>query len=232
MGPTKLLLWDIDGTLMLGDRAGERALVAAMRDVFGLEGTLQKVEVAGRTDKLIAADLLQAYDIEPTAQAIHDFLEGYLAALPIELGRGKPRLLPGIVRILEIVAARADLAQGLLTGNLTRGAHLKLSHFDVWRYFPFGAFADDATQRNDLGPHALRRANAHHTVEFRPERTFVIGDTPHDIACGKAIGAATIGVATGKFSVAELAACAPTLALPNLDDVDGFMAFIDGHGNA
>jgi len=229
MGRTKLLLWDIDGTLMLGDRAGERALVVAMRTVFGIEGTLQTVEVAGRTDRLIATDLLRAHGIEPTPESIHDFLEGYLAALPVELGRGRPRLLPGILRILEAVALRPDLAQGLLTGNLTRGAHLKLSHFDVWRYFPFGAFADDATLRNELGPHALRRANAHHAAEFRPERTFVIGDTPHDIACGKAIGAATIGVATGKFSVAELAACNPTLTLPDLDDVDGFLAFIDAH---
>jgi phosphoglycolate phosphatase len=227
--PEKLLLWDIDGTLMLGDRAGERALVVALRNVFGIEGTLQHVEVAGRTDRLIAEDLLRAYAIEPSAKNIHDFLEGYLAALPDELGRGQPRLLPGIVRILEAVAARTDLAQGLLTGNLARGARVKLSHFDAWRYFPFGAFADDATLRNDLGPHALRRARAHHTAEFAPERTFVIGDTPHDVACGKAIGAATIAVATGKFSVEELAACAPTYTLADLSDADGFLAVIDAH---
>jgi phosphoglycolate phosphatase-like HAD superfamily hydrolase len=227
--PQKLLLWDIDGTLMLGDHAGERALVTSLRHVFGITGSLAQVEVAGRTDKLIAEDLLRAHGLEPTPQAIHDFLEGYLAALPEELGRGQPRLLPGIVRILEAVAARRDLAQGLLTGNLVRGARVKLAHFDVWRYFPFGAFADDAVQRNELGPHALRRAHAHHAVEFPPERTFVIGDTPHDIACGKVIGAVTIGVATGRFSAGELSACQPTLTLPDLDDVAGFMAFIDAH---
>jgi phosphoglycolate phosphatase-like HAD superfamily hydrolase len=222
-------LWDIDGTLMLGDHAGERALLVSLRNVFGVTGTLDGVEIAGRTDRLIADNLLRAHGIEPTPQAIHDFLEGYLAALPAELGRGQPRLLPGILRILDAVAARSDFAQGLLTGNLVRGARVKLAHFDVWRYFTFGAFADDAVQRNDLGPHALRRAHAHHEVEFSPRFTFVIGDTPHDIACGKAIGAATIGVATGRFSTAELAACAPTIALPNLDDVAGFLAFVDAH---
>jgi phosphoglycolate phosphatase-like HAD superfamily hydrolase len=227
--PQKLLLWDIDGTLMLGDRAGERALVVALRNVFGLEGTLAQVEVAGRTDKLIAEDILRVYGIASTPKTIHDFLEGYLAALPGELGRGKPRLLPGILRTLEAVAARPDLAQGLLTGNLSHGARLKLSHFDVWRYFPFGAFADDAVQRNDLGPHAVRRAGDHHAAEFLPPHTFVIGDTPHDVACGKAIGAATIAVATGQFSVATLAACEPTLVLPDLEDTAGFLAFIDAH---
>ncbi len=229
MGPRKLLLWDIDGTLMLGDRAGERALVVAMRNVFGVEGNLATVEVAGRTDRLIADDLLRAHGIEPTPKTIHDFLEGYVAALPLELGRGRPRLLPGILQILATVAARPDLAQGLLTGNLSRGAHVKLSHFDVWRYFPFGAFAEDAVQRNELGPHALRRAGAHHATEFDPHHTFIIGDTPHDVACGQAVGAATIAVATGRYTMQELAACGPTLALPDLNDVAGFMAFIDAH---
>ena len=225
----KLLLWDIDGTLMLADRAGERALLTSLRRVFGIDGTLDRIEVAGRTDRLIAHDLLSAYSIEPTPRAIHDFLEGYLAALPEELPRGRPRLLPGILGVLQAVAARRDIVQGLLTGNLERGARVKLSQFEVWHYFPFGAFADDAVQRNDLGSHALRRAGAHHVVEIQPERTFVIGDTPHDIACGKAIGAATIAVATGRFSVSELAAHEPTLVLPDFDDTAGFLAFIDAH---
>jgi phosphoglycolate phosphatase-like HAD superfamily hydrolase len=108
------------------------------------------VEIAGRTDRLIADALLRAHAIEPTPRAVHDFLEGYLAALPAELGRGQPRLLPGILRILDAVAARSDLAQGLLTGNLVRGARLKLAHFDVWRYFAFGAFADDAVERTKM----------------------------------------------------------------------------------
>jgi phosphoglycolate phosphatase len=227
--PRKLLLWDIDGTLLLGDRAGERALVAALRRVFGVAGSLAGVELAGRTDKLIADELLRAHDIVPTAEAVQRFLEGYLAALPGELPRGQPRLLPGVLRALEAVAARPDLAQGLLTGNLERGAHIKLRHFDVWHFFPFGAFADDAMHRNDLGPHALRRAAVHHAAEFTPECTFVIGDTPHDIACGKSIGAATIAVATGRHSVDELAAHAPTLVLPDLGDTAAFLAFLDAH---
>lgn len=222
-----LLLWDIDGTLLFGDHAGERALLASMRRVFGIEGSLQHVDIAGRTDRYITENLLRAHGIEPTPAAVHDFLEGYLAALPEEMPRGKPRLLPGIVTILEAVAARADLAQGLLTGNLQRGARLKLEPFGVWHYFPFGAFADDSMLRNELGPHALRRAAAHHAVGFSAERTFIIGDTPHDIDCARAVGARAIAVATGRYSVEQLAAHGADLSLPDLGDPAAFFAFID-----
>lgn len=224
----KLLLWDIDGTLLFGDRAGERALLVSLRRVFGVEGALGSVEIAGRTDRYISENLLRAHGVEPTPKAVHDLLEGYLEALPGEMPRGKPRLLPGIVAILEAVARRADLAQGLLTGNLERGARLKLEPFGVWHYFPFGAYADDSILRDELGPHALRRAAAHHATEFTPECTFIIGDTPHDIACARAIGARAVGVATGRFSVEELAACGADLALPDLGDPGAFFAFIDG----
>jgi phosphoglycolate phosphatase-like HAD superfamily hydrolase len=223
----KLLLWDIDGTLLVGDRAGERALAVALRKVFGIDGSLAGIDLAGRTDSSIVADVLRAHDLEPSAQAIHDYLEGYLAELPAELGRGRPRLLPGVLAALEAVAARPDLAQGLLTGNIARGARVKLEHFDAWRFFPFGAFGDDSATRNELGPHALRRAGAHHEVAFDPARTFIVGDTPHDIACGKAIGAGTIAVATGRFSASELAAHEPTALLADLSDTAALLAIID-----
>jgi len=225
--PRKLLLWDIDGTLLFGDRGGERALLVSLRRVFDIEGSLERVDIAGRTDRFITENLLRAHGVEPTPRAMHDFLEGYLAALPEEMPRGKPRLLPGIVAILEAVAARRDLAQGLLTGNLERGARLKLEPFGVWHYFPFGAYADDSPLRNDLGPHALRRAAAHHAAEFAPRDVFIIGDTPHDIDCARAIGARAIGVATGRFSVEKLAAHGADLVLPDLGDPAAFFAFID-----
>jgi phosphoglycolate phosphatase-like HAD superfamily hydrolase len=223
------VLWDIEGTLIFGDRAGERALLASLRTVFGIEATLAGVDLAGRTDRAIAVDLLRAHGVEPAPTAVHDFLEGYLAALPAEMPRGKPRLLPGILRALAAVSSRADLAQGLLTGNLERGARIKLQHFDAFRFFPFGAYADDSAIRDELGPHALRRAHAHHGREFSAERTFIIGDTPHDVACGRAIGAMTIAVATGRHTAAELAAHRPTLVLSDLEDTAAFLAFIDAH---
>ncbi|MBM3852765.1 MAG: hydrolase, partial [Verrucomicrobia bacterium] len=122
---------------------------------------------------------------------------------------------------------RADIAQGLLTGNIRRGAEFKLTHYRVWHYFEFGAFADDSPRRNDLGPHALRRAGALHRHEFTPARTFIIGDTPHDIECGKVIGARTIAVATGRHPVAELARHAPDAVFPDFADTAALLRVID-----
>jgi phosphoglycolate phosphatase-like HAD superfamily hydrolase len=225
----KLLLWDIDGTLIMGDHAGERALAASLKRTFGIEGSLDAIELAGRTDKLIAVDVLRAHGIEPTHEAIHNYLEGYLAHLAGELYQGKPQLHAGVLDALDAVAARPDLAQGLLTGNLERGAQIKLDHFKVWHYFPFGAFADDSAIRDELGPHALKRAGTHHEDEFLPERTFVIGDTPHDIKCGKAVGAATIAIATGIHPVEVLQAHDPTIVFQDLSDTGAFLDFIDSH---
>jgi phosphoglycolate phosphatase-like HAD superfamily hydrolase len=136
-------------------------------------------------------------------------------------------VLPGIFELLEILKQRPDVAQGLLTGNLRRGAEFKLTHYKVWHYFEFGAFADDSPRRNDLGPHALRRAKELHAVDFAADRTFIIGDTPHDIECGKVIGARTIAVATGQHSAAELAAHQPTAVFENFADTAAFLRTID-----
>ncbi|HET7535847.1 MAG TPA: HAD hydrolase-like protein, partial [Candidatus Didemnitutus sp.] len=108
-----------------------------------------------------------------------------------------------------------------------RGARIKLEHYKVWHYFEFGAFGDDSPLRNELGPHALRRAKERHAIEFSPANTFVIGDTPHDIECGKVIGAQTIGVATGTFSVDELAAHQPTAVFKDFADTTALLRVID-----
>lgn len=223
----KLLLWDIDGTLFFGDRVGQHALVSALRRVFGIEGAMHGVETAGRTELQIAEELLRSNGIEPTTETIHAFFEGYLLTLEAELPKRAARLLPGVLPALQAVHDRPDLTQGLLTGNLARAARLKLEPFDAFHFFPFGAFGDDATHRNDLGHHALRRAHQHHRVAFEPTSTFVIGDTPRDIECGRAIGAHTIAVATGGYSIEALAAHAPTAVLSDLSDTAAFLKVID-----
>jgi phosphoglycolate phosphatase len=222
-----LLLWDIDGTLILSGGAGERALVAALRDEFGIAGTLEDIELAGRTDPWIARRVLAKFALPDTPQNIARYLAGYLRALPGELESPDARTLPGVRDLLTAVANRGDIAQGLLTGNLRRGAEIKLTHHGLWAHFGFGAFADDSETRDELGPLAMRRASSHHSVEFAADRVFVIGDTPHDIACGKIIGARTIGVATGRFSVEKLRACTPTAVFADLSDTAAVIAMLD-----
>jgi phosphoglycolate phosphatase-like HAD superfamily hydrolase len=146
--------------------------------------------------------------------------------LPTTLPMVKPHIKPGIPAALEAVRAQPEIHQALLTGNLREGARLKLSYLGLWDYFEFGAFADDSSIRDELGPFALARAKEKLGIEFPPERVYIIGDTPHDIACGKAIGAKTIAVATGAFSVAELSALNPTHTFKDLADTEGLMKVI------
>jgi len=224
----KLILWDIDGTLIVSHGAGVRAMERAFTQRFGRPGDLGKIEWAGRTDTWITGEVLRHHGLPPTPENCHDYLEAYLALLPGELRDGpQGQVLPGVLELLETLHHRTDLAQGLLTGNLRRGAEFKLTHYKVWHYFEFGAFADDSPRRNDLGPHALRRARELHRHDFAPHDTFIIGDTPHDIECGKVIGARTIAVATGKHTVAELAAHTPTAVFPNFADTAAFLRVID-----
>lgn len=224
----KLILWDIDGTIIVSHGAGVRAMEKALTKRFGVTVDLGVIEWAGRTDSWITGEVFRHVGLPDTPQNAHDYLETYLELLPVELANGpQGRVLPGVLELLETLHHRSDVVQGLLTGNLKRGAEFKLTHYKVWHYFEFGAFADDSPRRNDLGPHALRRAQEWHTVDFAPANTFIIGDTPHDIECGKVIGAQTIAVATGKYTVEELAAHQPTAVFKDFSDTAAFLRVID-----
>jgi phosphoglycolate phosphatase len=214
-----LILWDIDQTLVNTDRAGERALLQIIRDNYQHDFQDQlPVDLRGRTDTSILRDLLAHIKVEHTPQAAEKFRHEYLALLPIMLPQGNARVLPGIRAALDAIAAHPELHQALLTGNLQEGARLKLSHLGLWHDFEFGAYADDSSDRNKLGPVALQRAKEKLGLTFPPKRVFIIGDTPHDIACAQAIGANSIGVATGSFTAEELKACGATHVFQDLSD--------------
>lgn len=214
-----LLLWDIDGTLIVSGGAGMRALEIALREVFGIDGSLQDIDFAGRTDRWIIREIFRKFELQMTEENFVRYLDGYIAVLPAALANPHARVLPGVAALLEAVNARGHIAQGLLTGNVRRGAEAKLSHHGLWHHFAFGAFADDAEHRNDLGPHAIRRATAHHGVTFPATRIWVIGDTAHDIACGNAIGAKTLAVGTGGHALDALRQNIPTAVLEDLSDI-------------
>ncbi len=220
--PRRLLLFDIDGTLIDSGGAGVQALRDVLREEYGLDDQLQGIEIAGRTDKGIVHQILRQQKIEPNEQNTSRFLEQYIARLPRELTRCPGRVLPGIAALLPRL--RPHHVLGLLTGNVERGAKLKLAHYGLWDSFELGAFADDHHDRNQLGPFAQRRAREKHAVEFAPSEIDVIGDTPHDVACGKAIGARTIAVATGNFSRPELEKCDPDCVLDDFAAIDVVMA--------
>lgn len=172
--------------------------------------------------------IFRKFEIAATEANFERYIEAYLAALPRAMAEGSARVLPGARELVASAGARGQVAQGLLTGNLRRGAQVKLGFHSLWEAFPFGAFGDDSELRNELGPHALRRAQAQHGVVFRPDQVWIIGDTPHDIACARAIGANSLAVATGQHTVAELLAHQPTAHLGDLGDAAAFWAQIGG----
>jgi phosphoglycolate phosphatase len=221
---TKLILFDIDGTLITSGGAGERSLRMAVKDRFGADDDLKGIEIAGRTDTGIARQLFTKYGVAQTPEKVRAFFDRYLHHLSTELGRSKGTLLPGIPGLLDALKARPHLAVALLTGNLSRGAEIKLTHYGIWEFFEFGAYADDNADRNQLGRFARARALEKHGVEFSPADIYVIGDTPHDIDCGRVFGARTVAIATGNFTREQLAAHNPDYLFDDLSNADEVIA--------
>jgi len=221
---THLFLFDIDGTLIASGGAGEHALRIAIKEQLDSDDGLSSLEIAGRTDKFITQTLFGKLNVEASPERLTAFFDCYLFHLARQLPLKDGRLLPGIVELLNTLRAREHVALGLLTGNLERGAQLKLEHYDVWHYFEFGAYADDHHDRNQLGPIAQARALQRYGVDFSPERIFVLGDTPHDIECGVAIGAKTVGIATGSYTREQLAAHNPDYLYDDLSNVAEIVA--------
>jgi len=220
----RLFLFDIDGTLLTSGGAGAGALADAMLSRFEVAEDFVGITLAGATDALIARALLEKHGIDGTAENTAALLDSYLHHLPHRLPRHDGNLLPGILPLLDALRAREDVVLALLTGNLVRGAEIKLGHYGVWDYFEFGAFADDHPDRNELGKYARARAFEKHGVEFPPDRIYVFGDTPRDIECGRAIGARTVAIATGEYSRAALAAHTPDFLFDDLSDTAAVLA--------
>ena len=211
---SRLLLFDIDCTLIDTGGAGMKALKDAARELFGAEGP--ELDLAGSTDSGIVKGMLDYFGSELSHE---DFYKAYLHYLPLNLTLFNGRVLPGVDALLDALQSKG-CTLGLLTGNIERGAWDKLEHYGLSDYFAFGAFGDDHEDRNKLGPIALKRAQKTMEMEFSPENTIVIGDTPKDIACGKALGATTLTVTTGGFSIAELVAYGADYAFDDLTAPD------------
>jgi phosphoglycolate phosphatase len=217
----KLVLFDIDGTLVLTGGAGLRAMNRACREVVGHADALDGIPVAGRTDWIILHDTLARLG-RPLDQLLFDLLrDRYVAYLREEIqhpGFGFNGALPGVTVLLDELRPRDDIFLGLLTGNFEAGARIKLERFALWHYFRCGAFGDDAPDRNALVPVAVERASACGAPSVEPSDVLVVGDTPHDIACARAAGATPVGVATGNYTADELRACGAEIVFDSLLD--------------
>jgi phosphoglycolate phosphatase len=223
----RLLLFDIDGTLVLTGGAGSRAMARAFLATHGLEDALKSVDLAGRTDRIIMRDALTQAGRDHEDVDLDEFREAYCAALREEItkpGTGRRGLLPGVKPLLDRLATRDDVRLALLTGNFRASAEIKLAQFGVWDYFSWGAFADDAIERDDL----IRIAHARHETEqgrlIEPDKVVVIGDTPHDIRCARAGRAKAVAVATGNYDLATLERHQPDVLFKDLSDTDAVLS--------
>ena len=215
------LLFDIDGTLIHAKGAGRVAIHRAFADIFQVN-ECHEVEFSGRTDRGIAHNLFQLHGIDDTTENWHALNTSYLEHLAEALPEQKGHVLPGVPSLLERLVSRTDIQLGLLTGNTREGARLKLEHYELAHYFPFGGFGDDHHERNDVAHEALARLKQHAKGDIDVDRVWVIGDTPLDVQCARAIQARVVAVATGNHDREELAASRPDLLLDDLSDAAAF----------
>jgi len=225
----RLILFDVDGTLLSGGPAKE-AFQEALLEVFGTAGPIGEWEFSGKTDPQIARELLEAAGLDASRidQGFPELWGRYLGKLEARLPENPTRILGGVAELLHELEGRSDVGLGLVTGNLARGAVLKLSAAGIGTLFPVGGFGSDHEVRNELPGIALRRARDHWGLPVRPGEAVVVGDTPRDVECGHHHGTRTVAVATGRFGVEALAATGADEVLEDLSDGDRVLAALLG----
>lgn len=202
----RLVLFDIDGTLVHTGHAGTRAFARTFAAEFSLGHGSEKMKFAGRTDVSLVREFFRIHGLPETPQNFRRFFEHYVFWLDHILGHSEGRACPGIFELIaELHALPQPPMIGLLTGNIRLGAEIKLRHFGLWESFAMGGFADDHEDRNHIAVAALERGRRVLDPHLQPQEIVVIGDTPFDVRCGKFIGAKTLAVATGGSTFAELA---------------------------
>jgi phosphoglycolate phosphatase-like HAD superfamily hydrolase len=219
-----VLLWDIDLTLLSTARAGVFALEDAAREVLGADPDYSELKTAGLTDSQIARMLIEKHGAEESPELVGRFLRAYESRLPDRLPERQGRVLEGVQEVLEDLRERPGVHSLLLTGNTAAGAAAKLRHYGLDHHFETGAFCLDMDDRDAIARRALQIAEE--AVGSPPDldRTFVIGDTPHDIRCGKTIGVRTVAVANGFIPAEELASHDPWLVWEQLPEPEEFAA--------
>jgi phosphoglycolate phosphatase-like HAD superfamily hydrolase len=226
----KLLLFDIDGTLLSTGRSARDAFHAALLEVYGSAGPIESHSFAGKTDPQIARELLTLAGLSDGVidAGFERLWSGYLKRLERGLSNGTPpRVMPGVVPLLERLGAMQErVTVALLTGNILPGARIKLEAAGLWQHFEFGAFGSDDERRDRLPAIAVARALEHAGHSFRGEEVIVLGDTPSDVSCGRGIGCRAAGVATGPYDGSMLRDAGADVVWDTLEDTDAVIDWI------
>lgn len=205
----RILFFDIDGTMLSTGGAGQRAMELALTEEFRIDFPFEGVLTAGRTDCGIADEIFARYGLTDTPAERDRFMRSYLERLPVCLQDQPGELLPGVHALLQSLHSRPEVTLSLLTGNYAEGAWIKLRHFGIDQFFQTGGFGDDHPHRDDVAKLAVRATSEHLGRPIEGRCSMVIGDTPADIRCARAINAGVLAVATGVYSSSELEPHAP-----------------------
>lgn len=201
----RLVLFDIDGTLVHTGGAGTKAFSRTFSHIFGLHHGAERMRFAGRTDVSLVREFFQIHGVPETRENFREFFENYVFFLEHIVAQSSGGACPGISPfIADLLALPQPPLLGLLTGNIRLGAEIKLRRFGLWENFVMGGFADDHEDRNHIAVAALARGRRVLDPHLHPQEVVVVGDTPFDVRCGKFIGAKTLAVATGGAKYAEL----------------------------
>ena len=224
-----LLLFDIDGTLLLSDGVGRRTIREALSDVAGRPVTSDSVSFSGRTDPAIMRDVLLVSGCDPdeAEELLPTCLQTFATVFQERIQPENMTVLPGVVELLDAIVDRYERTLGLVTGNMDSTAKAKLRAGGLDGYFSFGAYGSDHEDRNLLPALAMERARAHGHNPARADRTVVIGDTEHDISCSRHTGISVVAVATGSIPYETLHGHAPDLLLHDLSKQDDLLRFLD-----
>ena len=225
----KLVLFDIDGTLMDSGGAGRRALEYSFEELFGVPDAFRKISMSGKTDPQIFAEALAQFGIAMDGHGPL-FMKTYIKHLEREIDNPGKELKPGVSEALRELSGMGNVSLGLLTGNYEQGARIKLGALGVWEYFGFGAYGSDDADRDKLLPYALKRFEALKGFKSSYNDCVVVGDTPRDVSCAKPYGAATVAVATGKYSIHELSSSGADHVLEDLSDLNRFLGCLGVKG--
>jgi phosphoglycolate phosphatase-like HAD superfamily hydrolase len=221
----KLILFDIDGTLITDGGAARDAYGRALIEVYGYRGDIGRYDFSGRTDPQITHMVLgdDGFSADEIEARLPQLWDTYLAGLERNAVAGRVRVLPGIAELLEALSRRDDVLLALLTGNVERGARIKLAPVELNRYFSFGAFGSDSPHREELPPIAVNRAEAETGHRLTGRDVVIIGDSIYDVRCGVPHDATTIAVASGRTSAATLRAENPTHFFDDVRDTEAVL---------